>query len=489
MYTQTQRAKTKAKKAARISSASSTHQYSHPVLRFQRKYGNQVVQRLLQSGAIQAKLTIGQPDDKYEQEAERVAEQVMQKTNQPRAFEGPRFLAHESIHVLQQTKIQPRRVTAGKTLQRYAFLGEKQIRKGQAGLTPKMKKMVSDKLVRQYITLSEFKDHADNKTDYLGNLSGTTKVGTWLRFNPKGINLLGENHTLVTLADVVPAVGSKNFIYEIFSADTLAGGSAIKSAYEKEIKPEAKKFGITKVPDKKRFGIESLFPKMGFALTLAIPYFEKKMPVASLKTGNYVGQPIQRYLKIAWGYSKDNMYFVQSMLSAALVHPPMLLLITPKLMQLSIVHLSVQAQLDKFITSLPVNGYLGDELGKPTNTKLFAPLAKFARAFTEAMVEMAAFDKSSRLSQSKRKQLTTGKSLSEKEKMNLFSKWRNFHFEDNVKAAAKRGVRYAGMGQAHLDYLKKVGLPPNGHPYEMAGKDLQAFEALTQKLKKMAKRP
>jgi hypothetical protein len=116
-------------------------------------------------------------------------------------------------------------------------------------------------------------------------------------------------------------------------------------------------------------------------------------------------------------------------------------------------------------------------------------LAKFARAFTEAMVEMAAFDKSSRLSQSKRKQLTTGKSLSEKEKMNLFSKWRNFHFEDNVKAAAKRGVRYAGMGQAHLDYLKKVGLPPNGHPYEMAGKDLQAFEALTQKLKKMAKRP
>ena len=47
------------------------------ILFLQRTIGNQAVQRLFESGAIQAKLKIGQPNDKYEQEADRVAEQVM----------------------------------------------------------------------------------------------------------------------------------------------------------------------------------------------------------------------------------------------------------------------------------------------------------------------------------------------------------------------------------------------------------------------------
>jgi Domain of unknown function (DUF4157) len=47
------------------------------ILFLQRTIGNQAVQRLLKFGMIQAKLTIGQPNDKYEQEADRVAERVM----------------------------------------------------------------------------------------------------------------------------------------------------------------------------------------------------------------------------------------------------------------------------------------------------------------------------------------------------------------------------------------------------------------------------
>lgn len=48
------------------------------LLRLQRHYGNRFVQRVIAGHAIQAKLKIGQPGDKYEQEADRVAEQVMQ---------------------------------------------------------------------------------------------------------------------------------------------------------------------------------------------------------------------------------------------------------------------------------------------------------------------------------------------------------------------------------------------------------------------------
>lgn len=47
------------------------------ILQLQRTAGNQAVQRLIQSGVLQAKLKIGQPNDIYEQEADRVAEQVM----------------------------------------------------------------------------------------------------------------------------------------------------------------------------------------------------------------------------------------------------------------------------------------------------------------------------------------------------------------------------------------------------------------------------
>lgn len=47
------------------------------ILQLQRTAGNQAVQRLIKSGTLQSKLKISQPNDIYEQEADRVAEQVM----------------------------------------------------------------------------------------------------------------------------------------------------------------------------------------------------------------------------------------------------------------------------------------------------------------------------------------------------------------------------------------------------------------------------
>jgi len=47
------------------------------LLHLQQTIGNWAVQRLINSGTIQAKHTIGKPNDKYEQEADRVADKVM----------------------------------------------------------------------------------------------------------------------------------------------------------------------------------------------------------------------------------------------------------------------------------------------------------------------------------------------------------------------------------------------------------------------------
>ncbi|MGB8217853.1 MAG: DUF4157 domain-containing protein [Candidatus Methanoperedens sp.] len=57
--------------------SNSTNSSVDRILFLQRTIGNQAIQRLIKSGTIQAKLRIGQPGDVYEQEADRVAEQVM----------------------------------------------------------------------------------------------------------------------------------------------------------------------------------------------------------------------------------------------------------------------------------------------------------------------------------------------------------------------------------------------------------------------------
>ncbi|NYT08886.1 MAG: hypothetical protein GKC09_02935, partial [Methanosarcinales archaeon] len=50
---------------------------SGPVYTGLQPSGNQALQRMLRSGAVQAKLVVNEPGDEYEREADRVADQVM----------------------------------------------------------------------------------------------------------------------------------------------------------------------------------------------------------------------------------------------------------------------------------------------------------------------------------------------------------------------------------------------------------------------------
>jgi hypothetical protein len=62
---------------ARARSSSPAPTAAHPLLTLQRQAGNQAVQNLLHRGIIQAKLTISNPGDPEEQEADQVADRVM----------------------------------------------------------------------------------------------------------------------------------------------------------------------------------------------------------------------------------------------------------------------------------------------------------------------------------------------------------------------------------------------------------------------------
>jgi hypothetical protein len=59
------------------------------ILTLQRQYGNQAVQRLLARHAVQAKVRVGPAGDAYEQEADRVADQVMTMPTLPPASHRP----------------------------------------------------------------------------------------------------------------------------------------------------------------------------------------------------------------------------------------------------------------------------------------------------------------------------------------------------------------------------------------------------------------
>ena len=105
--------------------------YMDRVMHLQRTVGNREVSRLIRSGALQAKLQIGQPGDIYEQEADRIAHQVMRMPDEKqslvnghlslvqrqsgcpgceeeeepisrKASGGGNLLTHELTHVVQQ---------------------------------------------------------------------------------------------------------------------------------------------------------------------------------------------------------------------------------------------------------------------------------------------------------------------------------------------------------------------------------------------------
>jgi hypothetical protein len=372
------------------------------------------------------------------------------------------------------------RAVTGVIVQRHAFVGGVQVATDDATLDPAMRAFAADTLIRDYNDRAEFQAHAAGGTDYLGNLPGPASTGTWVRFDPAGTNLLGENHTQVTLEHVVRAVGTTSFVYEPFSVDTMPAGSRMRTAYETENAQRFQDFGVAGAADKRQFGGESLFPKMGYGLNLLIPYLAGNQPLNGLKSGGYVGQPVQRYLKIAWGHSTD----VAAQVARAKLpwQRP-----SKELRALAREYNAVRGTLDGFITALPVDGFLGDALDNPAGLALLPPMLRFCRAFVAAMLAQAGTDKG--ITKAERKSLKRMPRGDQDEKEEVFGKWRNLHFAHATADAVRRGVRYAGMGNDHLRYLRGEGLPANSHPYDMTGSSIVQFETRTLALRGKLKPP
>lgn len=356
-------------------------------------------------------------------------------------------------------------------VQRRAWVAGSPVLPTDPSLDASMRAFARDGVVRDYISMAEFKNHAGGKTDYLGTLPATsTSPGTWVRFNPAGTNVLGEDHTEVTLEHVMPAVGSKSFITERLATDDLSGRPAMKAAYEAENQAVLANYGVARSPNQQLFGAESLFPKLAFAFNLLLPYVCGMKPLADLKPGSYIGDPLQRYLKIGWGHAADVAAEVAALKASKQRVPA-------HLRRLAGVFTATKAELGTFVTALPVDGFLGDALATRTGRKKLPPLERFCRAFLAAMAAHMKSDTG--ITAAERRSLAGMPRGTPRQRHQAFLRWRDMHFSHTLRAAVSRGVRYAGMGREHMTTLVAEGLPPNTKAWDMVARDLAAFEALT----------
>jgi hypothetical protein len=318
-------------------------------------------------------------------------------------------------------------------------------------LTP----FATDGLVRDFDSWQEARDYVatPRRTDYVGTLAGSPRADTWLRFAPAGLNIVGETHTYVPLEFTTAAVGPAPFIYEPFSTDTLVEGSNFKAAYLAENRARLATFGVDLASDLTRVGCESLHPKIAFVLARLAPLLANDdMTALASGNGRYLGQPVQRYVKIGWAWAKD----LDSKVGKSKAERDLVEVVN--------VH---GVYLNPFITGLDVDGFLGDELGKQQNARLRGPLRDLCDVYLPVMIELAHSDPGITLAEQQRLKLMPTGSLDQQ--CLMFALWRNLYFANAVDNAAQRNVRYAGMGDAHREWLVTNGRVPNGaHPFNLS---------------------
>ena len=346
-------------------------------------------------------------------------------------------------------------------VQRWAFVNGQQ--QSPDGLRGKKKKLARDQLVHAYTSDEEFEKHAAGKTDYLGNLPGPVSAGTWVRFECRGTNVLGENHTKVTLPDVLAAVDSKDFVYEAFATDDFGSEPKTQEADRKSLKATREKVGIAKEQDLGRYGLESLYPKMGVLMSdlfYAINDPQQLRRYARDGAAEHSGLQMTRYVKIAWEYGKDiRNYSGQEGLTAARAE---LAAFRPS-----------EAGLDGYIRKLPDGGHIGDLLEDADDYR--GPL----REYLEVLIpELWAREPRTPLTEGQQQNGRALASMGDR-----MSQERNSKIQDRVKKEVHRGVRYIGMGEDHLEYLANNLDEPKITFYRMGGADLQGFEDRTDQLR------
>lgn len=393
------------------------------------------------AASIQTKLTIGQPNDRYEQEAGHVINNTS-VNNRLDQRSNPNSIQAKTINQ-----------TSAPLIQRHAFVGNQLVDPQDATLDNNMKSYAADNQLRDYIDMHEFQAHASAATDHIGNLFTGPEPGLWVRFPEQGLNILGEDHTRVTLKDITPAVGTTNFIGERFASEDLSETPELQSVYEENTQSEYEQMGISQEFDKSRFAGEPLLIKTGYVLSHGMQFLEPQ-GMMHLAADGYFGKPFQRYLILAWAWSKDNLRKLRE-------SPDTANAVSAELQILASVHEALASDMDPFIDSLVPGDPLEFTLGRVAYAYMIPVIRQFSEAFTLAIVRMVADDANSGLNAGNRNYLRNNVAppiIRE----HALSAVRNEKIRQIVVRAAANNVRYAGYGFNHAQYLANENrLPAN----------------------------
>jgi hypothetical protein len=238
-------------------------------------------------------------------------------------------------------------------------------------------------------------------------------------------------------------------------------------------------YGIGEQGDIQKFGAESIFPKLGYAFTLMPPLLDPNN-LGPLK--NYTGVFTQHALKIGWAYARDvHVHVNRRSNQNPLVRAAGRLSARRRAEDQLAATYAKQRLLADFVAGLKPEEKLGSSLDEwmaahPRDIgRLFGILRGFARDIVAVLREKVSDDPAVGLVD----RMNLGLKRQDEAK---FAHWRDVNFRESVRAAQRRGIRYAGMGSRHSEFVRRIlGEQPGLHYYALNGADYRRDLALTNK--------
>ena len=200
----------------------------------------------------------------------------------------------------------------------------------------------------------------------------------------------------------------------------------MKAAYEKENADLLAKMGVAGATDTRQHGAESLFPKIGYGMTLAVPPAGPRFRGAQ-------ASPVRRPARPA--LSQDRLGIRQGRGRRDHRAPGGETAGPSELTRLAATVKQLTPALDPSITGLPVDGFLGDALDTPAGRKHVPDLVRFCTDTMNAMTVRIATD--AVLTEAERKTLQAMPRATTAQKSALFAVWRDMEFSHAVRAAVR----------------------------------------------------
>ncbi len=343
-------------------------------------------------------------------------------------------------------------------------------------------------------------------------------AGTQVTFPPTGSIVIGEFHVGTNFRQVHAGVSERgaqpSFIDELFPVDDLTDSPRLRRMVEAGLKPVMEELNLPRDADVRQFGADSIFPKLGWALTQILSGLGSGPPFAALENGaspesQYLGRMLPHVLMMAWDYAND----VADRGSGPEAPGPHRAERAATEYELVRMVMAYREQIEPFVDLLrgeafPSDSDVGSDLDSEEDSAAggdepvgrtddrMPELSYFLTTYRENFVGEEDFDAvflpALRTFVESLQAVLRGKVfddafLTQEQQENyyrspdlgaMFWAWRDQAMSEIAADAVRRGVRYIGVGVQHMvTFRQRYGDQlPSAHFVDLAGPDRSRFE-------------